>query len=253
MTIRTRPALAGLAALLSVAALAPASAHAFATPTQKLDVAATLLDQPAGRPWAVSLTIGATLGTVDGSVGAPVKSIALKFPNATVNGGAFPTCTAAILRQKGPGSCPARSRLGTGSAQVDVRPLLDQLVTADLTVFNGPGTDASRKILLLAQAKQFEITIVMEGTLKRTGGRYGYTLSLPIPPLNTIPGAPPAAIHSFSVDVGGRATQKGQKVSFIEAPRVCPKSGLPFAGTFVYTDGQTGTAASTISCTLRGS
>ena len=252
MTIRTRPVLAGLAALVSAAALAPAVAHAFAAPTQKLDVAATLLDQPKGRPWAVNLTLGAELGTVDGSVGAPVKNIALKFPHATVNGSAFATCTAAKLRQSGPGACPAKSKLGSGTAHVDVRPLLDQKVAATLTLFNGPGTDSARKLILYAEAKQFEIQIVMEGTLKKTSGRYGYSLSLPVPPLPTLPGAPPAAIADFSIDVGGRARKNGQKVSFIEAPTVCPKAGLPFAATFTYTDGQTGSAASTISCTLKG-
>jgi hypothetical protein len=238
------------AACLAACAAAPA-AHAFSTPTSELLVGAKLLDQPVGQPWAVSLLLGAKLGTVDGSESAPVKKMVFKFPNAKVNGNDFATCTAAKLRAKGPTICPKTSKIGTGVATVDARPLLQTPVKADLQLFNGPGNNSSRKIILLAQARQIEVTLVLEGTLKTTTGRFGYTLDLPVPDIPTVQGANPAAIADFQVEVKARGTKRGKKTSFLEAPRAC-NNVLPFTANFNYADGKTSQAASNISCTLMG-
>jgi hypothetical protein len=238
------------AACLAACAAAPA-AHAFSAPTSELIVGAKLLDQPVGQPWAVELLLGAKLATVDGTESAPVKKMVFKFPNAQVNGNDFPTCTTAKLRAKGPGVCPKGSRIGGGVATVDARPLLQTPVKADIDLFNGPGNNSSRKIVLLARARQIEVTLVLEGTLKKTSGRFGYQLDLPVPDIPTVQGANPAAIADFEVRVNARGRKKGRRTSFIEAPRAC-SNVLPFTAAFSYADGQSSTAASNISCTLMG-
>lgn len=252
MTYR-RHARRAATACLCLAPLAGApAAQAFSQPTAQLNVGATLLDQPRNQPWAVALLLGANIDTVDGSEAAPIKKMVFKFPNAKVNGNDFATCTAAKLRAKGPSACPAKSRLGKGEATVDARPLLQTPVLADLDVFNGPGTNASRKILLLGQARQIEVTLVLEGTLKKLGGgRFGYQLDMPIPDIPTVPGANPATIKKFNVTVQARGRKKGKRTSFIEAPTRCDRF-LPFTAAFSFADGQSTNAASNISCTLLG-
>jgi len=246
---KIRRAAVATACLAACAAAVPA--QAFSPPVSELNVGAKLLDQPAGKPWAVALLLGATITTTDGSEAAPVKKMVFKFPNATVNGNDFATCTAAKLRAKGPSVCPKTSRIGTGVATVDARPLLQTPVKADLDLFNGPGNNKSRKIVLLAQARQIEVTLVLEGTLKKTSGRFGYQLDLPVPDIPTVAGANPAAIADFNVTVQARGRKGGKKTSFIEAPRACP-TVLPFTAAFSYADGQSSSAASNISCTLMG-
>jgi hypothetical protein len=244
---RRRATLVAAALAGALAALAPAAAHA--APTQELKAGAVLLDQPKGRPWALALKLGAVLGTDDGSFGSPVKNIQFKFPHATVNGRPFATCDAKRLQAlKRASACPAGSQIGKGTAKVDAT--LTGLIDAELWIFNGKGTDRSRKVVLFAKAKQVEVNLVLQGTLKRTSGRYGWQLDLPVPEIPTVTGAPPAAIRNFDVTVQARKKVRGQKVSFIEAPTVCPSAGLPFLATFVYMDGSRGSSAKTISCTL---
>jgi len=248
---RVAATLAGLGALTAVAA-APAAAPA-ADPTQQLVTGAVLTSQPPGGRWGVELILGARLGTTDGSPGSPIKHMAFKFPKAFVNADAFPTCAAATLRQRGPAGCPSGSRIGRGTALADVRPLLANPIAADIDIFNGPGTDRSRKINLIARARGIEVTIILEGTLKRTSGTYGYQLDLPVPLIKTLNDAPDAAIAQFDVRVGARTTRRGKRVSFLEAPTSCSGSGFPFLGTFSYYSGASGTDSSNISCTLMGS
>lgn len=86
---------------------------------------------------------------------------------------------------------------------------------------------------------------MLEGRLAPTRGRFGYRLTMGLPTINTIPGSAPAAIDHFDVTVGAR--RRGR--SYLEAPRSCPRGGLPFAGRFGYADGTSSSAVATISCT----
>jgi hypothetical protein len=89
----------------------------------------------------------------------------------------------------------------------------------------------------------------MPGTLKRTSGRYGWVLDLPVPRIMTVGEENDAAITSFEVKVGGVGRRK---VPFIEAPTSCAQPGWPFLGTFAYADGASGSSAATIPCLLKG-
>jgi hypothetical protein len=242
-----RPALAA-ALTLALAALA-APGQALANPTSGLDMAATLLDQPAGQPWAVDLTLGAHFGTDDGSIPPILNNMSFKFPHAKVNGSAFPTCTLAKLKAKGPTGCPSGSMIGSGRAVVDA---IGLKIGATVKAFNGPGTDSKRQELVYAKADPgIDVTLYFAGVLKKISGQYGYQLDIPVPPIETIPGAPNASVDSFNVAVGGRTKKHGKKVSYIDAPTVCPSAGLPFFGTFSFGDGSSSTASSKISCTLK--
>jgi hypothetical protein len=240
MTIRTRVALAAIA--LAVAAPGPV---ARADHTQRLDVAAELVRQPAGKPWTVNLSLGAELGSTDGTTPAPVNHMVFKFTRgAKVHPEAFATCTTRTLQDHGPDGCPSTSRLGDGKA---VAYALQTSFDADIKVFNGPRVGASGgKVLIYARALS-TVVILMEGTLKKTSGRYGWVLDLPVPRIRTV-GDDDAAILSFHVTVGGTG-RRG--VPFIEAPTSCAKPGWPFLGSFAYADGASGTSAATIPCLLK--
>jgi hypothetical protein len=238
-------------AALAVAALAVAAPCAMAAHTQALEFGATLLDQPKGQPWAVNLNINATLGTTDGDLAPPLRHVNFQFPGgAKVNADKFPTCAPKTFADTL--KCPKGSRLGTGLAKVDARPLLNN-VDAQLKLYNGKGNASKRTLILTASTEDsgIEINLLLPGTLKRVGGRYSYAFDLDIPEIVAVSGAPPVAINGFAVDVGGRIKKKGKKISYIEAPTKCPAGGWPFTGTFTFGDGALPTLSSHLGCTLK--
>jgi hypothetical protein len=219
--------------------------------TQDLVFGATLLDQPKGQPWAVNLNVNATLGTTDGGLAAPLRHVRLQFPaGAKVNADKFPTCAPKTFGDSL--KCPRASLLGNGLAKVDARPLLNN-VDAQLKLFNGKGNAKKRSLILTASTEDsgIEINLVLPGTLTKIGGRFSYQFDLDIPEIVAVSGAPPVAINSFNINVGGRVKKKGKKLSFIDAPTKCPSSGWPFTGTFTFGDGTLPTLNSRLDCTLR--
>jgi hypothetical protein len=232
----------GAAAALAALAAGPAAA---ADHTQRLDIGAELVRQQAGgKPWIVNLSLGAHLGSSDGTVPSPVNHMVFQFTRgAKVHPEAFGTCTMAILHDKGPAGCPKSSRLGDGTATANA---LETDFAATIDVFNGPKAGNGRKILVYARALG-TVIIPLEGTLTKTSGKYGWKLDLPIGRIRTV-GDNDAAILDFQVRVGGIGKKK---VPFIEAPTACNKPGWPFLGTFTYADGSTGTSSAIINCLLK--
>jgi hypothetical protein len=245
--MRRSKTVAAAAAFAAVAVAGPAqAAH-----TQDLVFGATLLDQPKGQPWAVNLNVDATLGTTDGSLAAPLRHVRLQFPaGAKVNADKFPTCAPKTFADSL--KCPKASVLGNGLAKVDARPLLNN-VDAQLKLFNGKGNAKKRALILTASTEDsgIEINLLLPGTLTKIGGRFSYQFDLDIPEIVAVSGAPPVAINSFNVNVGGRVKKKGKKISFIDAPTKCPSGGWPFTGTFTFGDGALPMLSSHLDCTLK--
>ncbi|HET6507759.1 MAG TPA: hypothetical protein VFG42_13290 [Baekduia sp.] len=236
----------GALALVCALACAPAGARA-ASHTQRLDVGAELVrQQPGGKPWIVNLVLGAQLGMDDGTVPSPVRHMVFSFTRgARVHPEAFATCGFATITKRGPAACPAASRVGSGKA---VAAALQTTFDATVTVYNGPKVAGGRQLVVYARALG-TVSIPMPGTLKKTAGRYGWVLDLPVPRIMTVGEENDAAITSFEVKVGGIGRKK---VPFIEAPTSCAEPGWPFLGAFSYADGASGSSSATIPCLLKG-
>lgn len=249
MSSRTRRLAALTAAAAALGAVAAPSALA-ADHTQKLNIGAELVkQQPKGKPWIVNLLMGADFGMSDATVPAPLSNMKFSFTaGAKVHPEAFKVCTEATIRDQGPGSCPAGSKIGSGTANAVA---LETDFPADVQVFNGPKKGSARQIIVHARAIQ-TVQVVLVGTLRQTSGRYGYVLDIPVPPIATVGGTENnASITTFNVKVGGYGRVRGKKVPFVEAPTKCTGRGWPFLGQFQYTDGASGSSAATIGCTLR--
>jgi hypothetical protein len=235
-----------IAAVAVVIAVGCPTALAAGAHAQRLDVGAELVRQQAGgKPWIVNLVLGAQLGMDDGTVPSPVKHMAFSFTHgAKVHPEAFATCSMDVISKRGPAACSAASRVGTGKA---VAAALQTTFDATLTVYNGPKVAGGRQLIVYARALG-TIAIPIVGTLKRTSGRYGWVLDLPVPRIMTVGEENDAAITSFAVTVGGTGRKK---VPFIEAPTSCSGPGWPFLGTFTYADGASGASSATIPCLLK--
>ena len=238
-----------LVAMLTATAIAAPVAHA--TITNQLDVGAQLLDQPKGQPWAVNLLLGAKVIDSDGQAGLPItKKFTFQFPKANVNSSAFTVChaTDGNLLSKGPSACPAASQVGGGTA--DVR-ALSLPFAATVKLFNGPGTNKKRQLILYANATTVDVTVILHGTLTKTNnGNYGYTFDLPIPPIQVLQDQF-VAIEGFNITVGKRITVHGRKVSFIDAPTKCSGDGWPFTFRDELDGGVVANTSAAISCVIK--
>jgi hypothetical protein len=237
--------------LATLLALLIAAAPAHAANTESLITGVKLIKQPAGQPWWIGLSLGANIGTTDGTKPSPVSNLVFFFPRATVNAGAFPACSIPKLKARGARGCPRGSKLGTGTSLIDASPLLNP-AHADITMFNGPRKHGNPTFVFMAQAREVQVTIYLQGKLTRQRGRFGYKLAMPFPRIPTITGFPDASVSQFQVNVQAFARKHGRRVPLLEAPTSCPSPGWLFEGDFSFYDGQSGSARTTIGCTLTG-
>jgi len=231
--------------LLGAVIAVPATATA--APTQTFNAGAELINQPKGQPWNMKLFVETKFATDDGSPLSQVRRMQMKFPaGAKFNGSAFATCTLAKVEDQ---TCPARSKLGTGSAValLGPNPATDS-VDANVVVYNGPGTDSKRQIFMHSRALA-TVQFVLKGTMRKASGKYGYTLDIEVPQIvpELFPGGIP--IVSFDTSIGGYATKKGKRVPLVSSPTVC-KGGWNFSATFTYASGAVNTVNSAIPCRL---
>jgi hypothetical protein len=237
--------------VLSIALLMTAAAPAHAANTESLITSVKLIRQPAGQAWWIGLTLGANIGTTDGTKPSPLRKLVFLFPHATINAGAFPTCTIAKLRARGARGCPRLSRLGGGTSLIDASPILNP-VHATVTMFNGPRRHGDPTFLFMAQAQEVPETIYLRGTLTRQHGRFGYKLAMTFPRIPTIGGSPDASVSQFQLQVQAFGRRHGRRVPLLQAPTSCPSPGWVFGGDFSFFDGQSGSARTKVGCTLTG-
>jgi hypothetical protein len=160
----------------------------------------------------------------------------------TFNDAAFPTCTQQMIkRAKGVTRCPRGSLVGRGSARAiglfGGTQVPEQL---KITVVNGP-----RRTLLLfvSGSNPVSISDALVGRLTKVSGRYGWKLSVEIPPqLREIIESTYAPLVDFHVDVKATTTVKrgrGRRarrasVSYV-ATTACPAGGSwPFRADFTF-------------------
>jgi hypothetical protein len=190
------------------------------------------------------LSLRTTFSITDPGAPAPLQldRTTLRFPKgAIVNGRYFRKCKFTILQTKGPKGCPKGSKLGGGTAKGAAPPIVDS-VAAKVTLFNGVpvGHDPT---LLIYVFPDLGPVIALEGVLKKSNsGKYGYVMTVNIPPIKTLPSAPDAATTFFDATVNNRSVKRGKRrISYIDSPVLCNGTYFLLDGTFTYRGGVTNT------------
>ncbi len=221
-----------LALVVVAAALIPASS-AFAINSTQLFKASV---SPAKKgtkkkPTAVTLKVRPYFADITPDAAAP---FATKFANVffdkniVFNGKKFPSCTQAATLSSGGSSCPTGSKVGKGTAAGEALGLIEKL-TVD--IYNGPG---GKKVELLVRGSSpLVINSVIEGTLTKQTGKFGYLLKVPVPDDLQQP-APGAIATLTDFDTTIKATYK--KTPYIGLAG-CTAKKLNFGYTGEYTDG----------------
>jgi hypothetical protein len=164
-------------------------------------------------------------------------------------------CDPALLEENGPEACPANSRMGSGSALVEV-PIGGNLYkeNVQLTLVAGPSPDGYLHLLASAVgATPVAALVVLYAEL--LPGR----LSITVPPIPTLPEGPYVALVAMHLTIGGRLTYyervRGRNVAYhpagIRLPPSCPRGGFPFGATFAFLDGRHASAHTSVACPRR--
>jgi hypothetical protein len=211
---------------------------------------------------STTIGFGFTIASTEGGLPSPLTHIALRMPrdmNYITSSLGLATCEPAALVEKGLSGCPANSRLGYGSAFVEV-PFGESSgrEIPDIEALMGPPHDGNVVVLFYANGlAPVYAQIVFQGELVSAGGGFGESLDAPIPLIPSVTNGPPVSIVNVNSTIGPnhltyykRVHGKlvGYKPQGVDVPESCPHGGFPFSGEFGFLDGSTVVANSTVPC-----
>jgi hypothetical protein len=162
------------------------------------------------------------------------------------------SCQPAELEARGPAACPPDSRMGSGSALVQI-PIGPEIVseTADVALVAGPSPDGYIHLLVSATGESPVAARIVLFTELLPG-----RLELAVPPIPSLPEAPYVAVVHMRFTLGGDLTYyepvHGHNVAYhpvgIGLPRNCPRGGFPFSASFTFLGGGSAQARTVVTC-----
>jgi hypothetical protein len=252
------PAVAVVAILLFGAVPQPALAL-----TEQATLHASFSPDRLGRPTTISF--GFHVKTSEGTAPAPMTRMDLHMPagmNYTTTDLGLAICHPAELLEKGLGGCPANSRLGFGTAFVEVpfgRGAGREI--PELQALMGPSPKGNLVVLFYANGLYpVSAQLTFSGEVLPDSGPFGSQLSTNVPLVTSVPGGPDVSIINVQTTIGPSHLTyyryaHGHRVPFtprgVAVPRRCPRHGFPFAADFTFQDGSTTSATTTVPCPPR--
>jgi hypothetical protein len=211
---------------------------------------------------STTISFGFHLQTSEGLAPPPLTSVALDMPagmNYTLTTLGLAICQPAALQAQGLKGCSPNSRVGSGSALVEVPfgtgsghelPEIQAVV--------GPPHEGNMVVLFYANGQApVSAQLVFAGEVLPETGVFGSRLSTTVPLIPSVPGGPDVSIVNVSSTIGpsGLIYYKhahGKLVPFhplgIGVPERCPHGGFPFSASFTFQDGSTASASTTVPC-----
>jgi hypothetical protein len=239
-----------IVAALQLVGVAPARAVTISTtPSETLaTLTPSLSPDQLGARSALTVTIHYT--AVPFGLPLPVLKTVLRFPaGLSLEVPSLRSCSAAHLRARGAGGCPARSLIGRGHAVVEGHTgSLSISEDVSLWAFVGPPRNLQPTVEILGQGyTPLDQRMLLGGEVLASAPPYGEELVMSTPAIPTVPLEPDASIVTLSLTVGAAAHRTRASNSVI-VPSSCPTGGFPFAAEFTYADGSTGSAAAKAPC-----
>lgn len=246
---RARIPTLALALALALCACMPGAASA----GQSANISMVFTPEVLGAPSTISL--GFQIGAGSGQVPAPLTGVDFHYPAnlgiATSELGVA-SCPVAELELHGPSICPANSRMGSGSALVEI-PVGGEVQseTASIALLAGPSQNGYVRLLVCVTGlSPVAARIVMPSLL------LGGELKLTVPLVESLPGASDVSVVRAHVTLGGPLTyyerRHGRLIAYhpkgVVLPRHCPRGGFRFSARFIFQDGTQAQAARTVGC-----
>jgi hypothetical protein len=252
--------LAAIGAVLFAVAAQPAAASAAETVTLHTSFSPDRLGA------STTIGFGFEIGAVGGGLPAALQSLSLRLPAginylSTTLGLAI--CQPAALAAEGLAGCPPNSRLGHGSAWVEV-PFGSSAgrELPDIQALMGPPRGGNIVVLFYADGREpVDAQVIFEGELIAGSQTLGGSLNAAVPLIPSVAGGPPVSIIKVDATIGPAGLTyyervHGRTVSFhpkgVSVPERCPRGGFAFSAHFTFVDGTSTTARSTVPCPRRG-
>ena len=192
---------------------------------------------------SLKVTTTTTPGPVNPAGSFAVTQAVIFFDkNLVFNAGAFKACSTSDLttidtKCKG----LSKGQVGVGAAQGSA---LGQTEPLLVKAYNGPKSGSGYKFYLhVTGSTPLAIDTVINAKLAKASGKYGWKLTVPIPPELQKPSGVLATLTQFITTV--RGTSNGKPYVGLKG---CSGGKLNFKGTFSYTDGTSKDATSTAKC-----
>ena len=211
-----------------------------------------------------STTIGFSfeVSTSEGAAPPPLTAVDLYMP-AQMNYGqttlGLAICQPAVLLAQGPSGCSPNSRLGYGSAFVEVPfGTGSGHELPEIQALMGPPIDGNMDVLFYANGQTpVSAQLVFVGEVLPATGVFGSQLSTAVPAIPSVPNGPDVSIVRVQATIGPSHLtyykhRHGKRVPFhpigIGVPERCPTGGFPFTAQFTFQDGSHATASDTVPC-----
>jgi hypothetical protein len=211
-------------------------------------LAPTLSPSRPGAKGALTLAIQYA-GGEDG-VPSPVHRSVLSLPaGLTLEIPSLRSCSAARLRAYGPQGCPPQSLIGRGHALAEALAgsnVIEEEVA--LWAFIGPPQGSSPTLELLGEGTTpVPAQVVITGTVISAHAPYGEELVIPIPPIPSLPSVSETSLANLTLTIGTSGPHPARSANTVLVPR-CPAGGWPFAATFTYANGSSGSTVAKQPC-----
>jgi hypothetical protein len=211
---------------------------------------------------STTISFGFHLATSEGLAPPPLTAVRLHMPAgldyATTTLG-LAICQPATLLAKGLAGCPANSRLGFGSALVEVpfgvgpgREL------PEIQAVMGPPHEGNLDVLFYANGTTPVLAqLVFAGEVLPDKGIFGTQLAAAVPQIASVPGGPDVSVVSVQSTIGPSHLvyyrhRHGRLVPFrpvgVSVPERCPRGGFPFLAEFQFQDGSATRASTHVPC-----
>jgi len=197
-----------------------------------------------------------------GQVPPPLTQVELSYPDNLgigLSGLGLATCTASVLEAMGPSGCSPNSVMGFGEALTGIvlgsTPIEEN---APITILRTPDSEGHFSLLFFAEGTTpVDTHILFPGLLLPASAPFGGKVSIGVPLVPTLPGAPYISVIQIHATLGPHKVtyyeQAGGKTlayqpKGILLPVVCPRAGFPFAAQFSFLDGSVATARTSVPC-----
>jgi hypothetical protein len=240
--------------------LAPATASAL---SERASLHASFTPDRLGAP--TTIAFGFHLSTAEGAASPPLTGLDLRMPagmNYTTTTLGLALCQPAALLVRGLTGCSPNSRLGYGSAYVEV-PFGTGAghEIPEIQALSGPSPNGNLVVLFYANGL-FPVfaQLAFSGEVLPDSGRFGSQLATTVPPVTSVPGGPDVSILSVQTTIGPSHLTyykhlHGHLVPFrprgVSVPEHCPRGGFPFAAEFAFQDESHASATTTVPCPPR--
>jgi hypothetical protein len=251
---------AGTATALACLPLAAFAAPAADAVTEQATLHASF--SPDRLAASTTIGFGFTVSTTEGLAPPPLTGINLHMPsgmNFTKTTLGLAICNPTTLQEHGVSGCPVNSRLGFGSASVEVPfGTGSGHELPEIQALMGPPNHGNMVVLFYANGQTPVFAqLVFKGEVLPATGIFGSQLTTSVPPIPSVPNGPDVSIVSVQATIGPSHLTyykhvHGRRVAFhpvgISVPERCPKGGFPFSAEFAFQDGSHATAATTVAC-----